>query len=190
MLAMRPLFQDTTRLFFMLMLFVGIMAIVALFLNINPYSHGNILILLGLLPALWSLYATRNCLKTRSWKRIRGEIVQTAVERGHAESFGNVGAYEKYYPKISYRYTLPKQTYTASQLSLFDDDYSFTYEDDALDFNAKFPPGSSVIVWIHPERHEHAVIMPTCSAQKLRALTGYGITGALIILLGFYVMLR
>ncbi len=182
--------RDTSRLFLIAMLFVGIAAIIALFLNINPYSHGNILILVGLLPALWSIYATRNCLKTRSWKRIRGEILQTDIQRGHADSLSNVGTFEKYYPKISYRYTLPKQTYTASQLSLFDDDYSFLYESDAEEFNAKFPPGSSVIVWIHPKRHEHSVIVPTCSEHKMKQLMGYGITGALIILLGFYVMLR
>lgn len=124
--------------------------------------------LLGASMTVFGIYFIGLGYAARDWPMVEGQVISTSVRVD--TSMSDEGdrsqreAARRYYPEISYRWTLGGQSYTGSRYRLGTTYAKFKTKTEAQSAAAAYPPDSAITVHYDPEHPDQAVLDPAPSA--------------------------
>lgn len=121
------------------------------------------LIVLGLAMACFGIYFIVLGYEAKGWVETEGRVVSTRVRVDTDIASKTTTRRNRYFPSITYRWTVDGTTYTASRYRLGETHEKYSERSEARAVAAKFPAGSAVSVYYDEDHPDSAVLEPKLS---------------------------
>ncbi len=111
----------------------------------------QIISIVSTLFLLIGIYSYKVQSSSFSWNENTGKIIDQFIQHD------NSGDMTKYYPKVTYEYSVNDKSYTCSTLKLMGNTF-FGSENEANIFLEKYPKGSNITLYYDPSKPSRAIL--------------------------------
>ena len=130
-------------------------------MNKKGLFFGILIIIGGLIGAVWGWMYAADATESNAWPTVRGVVLASSIS-STLDNGGSGGNKRSFTPVVSYRYDVDGQSYDSDRVH-FDALRRYSDQEEVQAVIDQYPAGDEVLVYYAPDDPANAVLMPGAS---------------------------